>query len=93
MKIEPMFDGVSAFYYGWDNSGSSEKQSDLYFTASNSGATCTFLVKSSLCGAESEVYRTVQEFRIGDTVSLEGILSWYNGPQPLVTSVKAVNGA
>ena len=93
MKIEPMFDGVSAFYYGWDNSGSSEKQSDLYFTASNSGVTCTFLVKSSLCGAESEVYRTVQEFRIGDTVSLEGILSWYNGPQPLVTSVTAVNGA
>ena len=92
LKIEPMFDGVSAFYYGWDNSGSPEKQSDLYFTASNSGEMCTFLIKSSLRGTESEVYRAVQNLRIGDTVNLEGILSWYNGPQPLVTVIASIHG-
>ena len=91
LTVESMFDGTSAFYYGWDNTGNVEKESDLYFTASKSGETCTFLVKTQLRGTDSEAYRTVQNLRIGDTVNLEGILSWYNGPQPLVTSITVIS--
>ena len=93
LTVESMFDGTSAFYYGWDNTGNVEKESDLYFTASNSSETCTFLVKTQLRGTDSEAYRTVQNLRIGDTVNLEGILSWYNGPQPLVTSITVISGS
>lgn len=93
MTIKPMFDGVSAFYYGWDNSGSMDKDSDLYFTASDGRKSLTFLVKAQMCGNDSDVYRTVQQLRVGDTADLEGILCWYNGPQPLVTSISVLSGA
>ena len=91
LTIEPMFDGTSSFYYGWDNTGSMEKGSDLYFTASCSGAESSFVVKAQLRGTDSDTYRAVQNLRIGDTVDLEGIMFWYNGPQPLVTSVKVIS--
>ena len=93
MTVEPMFDGVSAFYYGWDNSGSTAKGSDLYFTASNGGESYTFLVKEQLCGIDSDVYSTVQKLHVGDIVDLEGILCWYNGPQPLLTSISVLSGS
>ena len=93
MTVEPMFDGVSAFYYGWDNSGSMAKGSDLYFTASNGGESYTFLVKAQLCGIDSDAYRTVQNLHVGDIVDLEGILCWYNGPQPLLTSISVLSGS
>ena len=92
MKVEPMFDGVSAFYYGWDNSGSTVKDSDLYFTASNGKEALTFLLKTQVCGNDSDVYRTVERLRVSDVVDLEGILCWYNGPQPLVTSISVLSG-
>ena len=93
MTVEPMFDGVSAFYYGWDNSGSMAKGSDLYFTASNGGESYTFLVKAQLCGIDSDAYRTVQNLHVEDIVDLEGILCWYNGPQPLLTSISVLSGS
>ena len=93
VTVEPMFDGVSAFYRGWDNSGSTAKGSDLYFTASNGGESFTFLVKTQLCGNDSDVYRTVQNLHVGDVVNLEGILCWYNGPQPLLTSISILSGS
>jgi hypothetical protein len=93
MTVEPMFDGVSSFYYGWDNSGSMEKESDLYFTASNGGEPLTFVVKAQMYGNDTDLYRTVQNLRVGDTVDLEGILCWYNGPQPLLTSISLLSGS
>lgn len=91
MTVEPMFDGVSAFYYGWDNSGTA-KVSDLYFTASNGKESLTFLVKTQMSGNDSDVYRTAENLRVGDVVDLVGILCWYNGPQPLVTSISVLSG-
>lgn len=90
-RIDPMFDGRSAFFYGWDNSGSAEEGSDLYFTVSGSGFSCQAVVKTQMQTPEAEVYRTVQSLQLYDRVELSGILTWYNGPQLLVTAVSVLS--
>ena len=92
LTVEAMFDGVSPFYYGWDNTGSPEQNSDLYFTASHDGEHYGFLIPAKLRDSSSDVYLAVQNLQAGDTVRVEGILTWYNGPQPLVTSVTVSSG-
>ena len=44
-------------------------------------------MESYLCGEETEVYQTVTNLKVGDTIDVEGFLYWYNGMQPHVTSV------
>lgn len=78
-----------AFLYNWDGSG--QEGDDLYFNVSLDGATYTFTVESYLCDSESEVYKAVKELKIGDKVDMEGFLYWYEGVNPHITSVKAVN--
>lgn len=89
--VEPMFDGESAFFYGWDNSENAEAGADLYFTAAGSGFSCTAVVKTQLRDPESEVYRTAQRLQLYDRVQLTGILTWYNGPQLLVTAISVLS--
>ncbi len=74
-----------AFVYNDDNSG--EPGSDLYFNVSLNGATYTFCVESYLCGKDTEVYKAVENLKVGDVVDLEGFLYWYNGANPHITSV------
>lgn len=81
-------DGVSydcAFVYNDDNSG--ERGSDLYFNVSLNGATYTFCVESYLCDKDTDVYKAVENLKVGDVVDLEGFLYWYNGANPHITSV------
>lgn len=78
-----------AFLYNWDGSG--QEGDDLYFNVSLDGATYTFTVESYLCDSESEVYKAVKELKIGDKIDMEGFLYWYEGVNPHITSVKAVN--
>lgn len=77
-----------AFMYNWDGSG--EDGDDLYFNVSYNGQTYTFTVESYLCGKDTEVYNAVKNFKIGDTVTLEGFLYWYEGVNPHITNVKGV---
>lgn len=74
-----------AFLYNWDGSG--EDGSDLYFNASINGETYTFTVESYLCDNTTDVYKTVKELNIGDTIDMEGFLYWYEGVNPHITSV------
>ena len=76
---------LPAFQYGWDGSGS--EGDDLYFNASVDGNTYTFVVESYLCDENSEVYQTVKNLKVGDTVSMEGFLYWYEGAQPHIINV------
>ena len=76
-----------AFLYNYDGSG--EEGSDLYFNVSVNGATYNFTVESDLCGVDSDVYKAVQNLKIGDKIDLEGFLYWYNGVNPHITSIKA----
>lgn len=83
-------DGVSydcAFVYNDNNSGDHESNSDLYFNVSVNGQTYTFCVESYLCDNTTDVYKAVENLKVGDVVDLEGFLYWYNGANPHITSV------
>ncbi len=86
-RVDPMFDGKSAFFYGWDHSGSADEGSDLFFTVKGDGFSCSSVVKTCLIAPGTDVYFTVENLHVGDVVDLTGILTWYNGPQLLVTEV------
>ncbi len=74
-----------AFLYNDDGSG--QDGSDLYFKVSLNGTAYTFTVESYLCDNTTEVYSAVKNLSIGDKIDLEGFLYWYNGVNPHITSV------
>lgn len=76
----------AAFLYSWDGSGA--EGDDLYFNVSKDGNTYTFTVESYLCDSSTDVYKAVQGLNVGDTVSLEGFLYWYEGVNPHITAIK-----
>lgn len=82
--VEAMEDGA-AFWYNWDNSGT--QGNDLYFKLKIGEKTYTFTVESYLCGAETDVYKAVEGLNVGDTITVEGFLYWYEGVNPHVTAV------
>ena len=89
MNVEPIEDperGVTAFLYNWDGSGSAGD--DLFFNVSKDGKVYNFEVKSALCDETTDVYKAVENLKVGDKVDLEGFLYWYEGPNPHITSVK-----
>ena len=82
-------DGTTEVYlYNWDGSG--QEGDDLYFTVTKDDVPYTFTVESSLSDPNSEVYQTVKNLEVGQTVDLEGYLYWYQGPNPHITSVTVV---
>ena len=90
MKVEPIKDKDNndvAFIYNYDGSGT--EGDDLYFNVSVNGQTYTFTVESYLCGPDSDIYKAVKDFHIGDVIDLEGFLYWYEGPNPHITAVLA----
>ena len=74
-----------AFLYNYDGSGA--EGDDLYFNASYNGETYTFTIESYLCDSSTDVYAAVKELQIGDTIDMEGLLYWYEGVNPHITSV------
>ena len=43
--------------------------------------------ESYLCDKDSDVYKAVQNLKVGDVVDMEGFLYWYEGVNPHITSV------
>ena len=90
VKVEPIKDkdgNEAAFLYNWDGSGS--EGDDLYFNVSVNGQTYSFTVESYLCGPDTDIYKAVKDFHVGDVIDLEGFLYWYEGPNPHITAVLA----
>ena len=90
MTVAPSVDpngNEVAFLYNWDGSGAEGTDSDLYFNVSLNGQVYNFVVEYYLTGADSDVYKAVQNLKIGDVIDLEGFLYWYNGVNPHITSV------
>lgn len=88
VKVEPIGeDGTAAFQYNWDGSGT--EGDDLYFNVSVNGQTYSFTVESYLCGPDTDIYKAVKDFHVGDVIDLEGFLYWYEGPNPHITAVLA----
>ena len=85
MTVEAANDAGDAFLYKWDGSGT--EGDDLYFNVSLDGNTYTFTVESYLCDKDSDVYKAVQNLKVGDVVDMEGFLYWYEGVNPHITSV------
>ena len=77
--------GNVAFAYKWNNSG--QKGDDLYFNLKIGEVTYQFLVETDLCNAETDVYKAGEALKIGDTVTVEGFLYWYEGPNMHVTKI------
>ena len=77
-----------AFLYKWNGSGA--EGDDLYFKVALGENVYTFTVESYLCGADSDVYKTVKELKVGDKIDMEGFLYWYEGVNPHITSVTKV---
>ena len=73
------------FFYNYDNSG--EEGDDLYFDASINGETYTFTIESYLCDKDSDVYKAVQDLKVGDVVDMVGFLYWYEGANPHIISL------
>ena len=88
VKVEPIGEnGNAAFLYNYDGSGA--EGDDLYFNVSVNGQTYSFTVESYLCGPDTDVYKAVKDFKVGDVIDLEGFLYWYEGPNPHITAVLA----
>ena len=90
MTVAPSTDAEGnevAFLYNWDGSGAEGTDSDLYFNVSLDGQTYNFVVEYYLCGADTEVYKAVQNLKIGDVIDMEGFLYWYEGVNPHITAV------
>lgn len=87
LVVEPIGEAGAPFLYGWDGSGDSGGDSDLYFRAALGDISCLFVVPYYLCGPDSEAYQAVIALEVGDIVNLEGFLYWYDDPQPHITSV------
>ena len=100
MTVEPSVDANGnqvAFLYNWDGSGAEGSDSDLYFNVSVNGQAYNFVVEYYVCdragnyGDWTDVYKAVQNLKIGDVIDLEGFLYWYEGVNPHITSVVPAN--
>ena len=87
LKVVAQNDGTSAFYYKWNGSGAKGNNDDLYFSVTDGVNTYTFTVESYLCAEGTDVYTAVENLKVGDVISLEGFLYWYNGAQLHTTKV------
>ena len=85
MTVEAYDETGAAFAY----KNEADKTDDLYFKVSKDGQTYDFCVEYYLCNEETDVYKAVENLKVGDVVDLEGFLYWYEGPNPHITSVTA----
>jgi hypothetical protein len=82
-KIEAYDETGAAFAY----KNAEEKTDDLYYKATIGDTTYDFCVEFYLCGQDTDVYKAVENLKVGDTVDLVGFLYWYNGPNLHTTAV------
>ena len=73
------------FLYKWNGSGT--EGDDIYFNIVYGANLLTVTVESDECGAETEVYKAVQQLKVGDVIDIKAFLYWYEGPQPHVYEV------
>ncbi len=83
MTVEASANGEAVEYKG------GEPGDDIYFKVSVDGKTYDFTIERYLTAPDTEVYKAVQNLKVGDKIDMEGFLYWYNGVNPHITSVKA----
>lgn len=83
MTVEAYDETGAAFAY----KNEADKTDDLYFKVSYNGQTYDFCVEYYLCGSDTDVYKAVENLKVGDVVDMQGFLYWYEGVNPHITSV------
>lgn len=83
MTVEAYDETGAAFAY----KNEADKTDDLYFKVSYNGQTYDFCVEYYLCGSDTDVYKAVENLKVGDVVDMQGFLYWYEGANPHITSV------
>ena len=83
MTVEAYDETGAAFAY----KNAENKTDDLYFKVSKDGVTYDFCVEYYLCNENTDVYKAVENLKVGDVIDLEGFLYWYNGANPHITKV------
>ena len=83
MTVEAYDETGAAFAY----KNAENKTDDLYFKVSKDGVTYEFCVEYYLCNENTDVYKAVENLKVGDVIDVEGFLYWYNGINPHVTNV------
>ena len=81
------YDGSAAVIVPLDADGES---GDLAFRASFMQARCNFSVLSRLCGADSELFQTVQTLHEGSIIDVTGFICWDKTVGMHVTSLTVV---
>ena len=76
------------FLYNWDGSG--KQGNDIYYNVTDGTNTYTFCVESYLTGKDTDVYKAAESLKIGDVISVEGFLYWYNAAQLHTTKINKV---
>ena len=71
--------------YKYDGSGS--RGDDIYFRVSLNGKSFSLVVESYLRGADTDVYKAVENLKQGDIIDVDAFLYWYNGANPHVVKV------
>ena len=64
-----------------------ERGDDIYVTFTKDGADYEFCVERYLTDPDSDLYKAVEDLKVGDVVDVEGFLYWYNGMNPHMTKV------
>ena len=82
MSVIAQPDG-SAFAY----KDADKKTDDLYFTAELNGVRIDFCVEFYLRGQDTDVYKAVEELKVGEEIDIQAYLYWYQGPYPHVIAV------
>ncbi len=83
VTVEAQDDGAAFNYKNAEN-----KTDDLYLRVSKDGQTYDFCVEFYLRGNDTDVYKAVEELKVGDVIDVEGYLYWYNGANPHLIKVE-----
>ena len=64
-----------------------DKDPDLYIRLAGENGVTDFCVESYLTGPDTEVYKTVEGLKVGDVVTVEAFLYWWDGANPHITAL------
>lgn len=82
------FKGMSVVLIEYKNG---EPGDDIYVTLSLNDKNYSFCVEAYLTGPDTDVYKAVQELKVGDKVDVEGFLYWFQEKMnPHITAISKV---
>jgi len=77
------YDGAGSpiFYKG------GSRGNDIYIKINCAGTVIECCLESDFIAVDSETYLTAESLKVGDVITLQGYLNWYNVPNPHVWSI------